>query len=85
MFVILSSLAALLALIRPLREKGPYLCPYISYTPYFNKCLLSYFQETTFPLNSVLQIDAITVSFDLFLNLGFYYIKLCPSFLPYYF
>ena len=51
---------------------------------YFNRCLLSSLQENALPLNSVLQIDAIIVYFDRFLNMGFLFhltLSLFPTFL----
>ena len=56
-FVILNSLAALFAFIPPEREKGHVFSE--NDTLYSIRRLLSYFQAKVFPLNPVLQIDAI--------------------------
>ena len=49
-----------------------------SHVTYCSRRLLISFQAKTFPLNPMLQIDAI-INFDLFLNLAFYYIKFTPN------
>ena len=45
---------------------------------YSNRPLLSSFEKKTFPLNSISQVELL-FSFDLFLNLGFYYINFAPD------
>ena len=46
----------------------------LSHTTYCNRHLLSSFQTKTFPLDPVLRLMLLLFNFDLFLNLGFYYI-----------